>query len=132
MQLSAVYAMGQTADRRWVPIIIQEMRSPYMEMRLEAARSAGNIGSGDAVDRLIELLHDEELEVQLAAVTALGQIGSDQAYEALAVLMDDEDAYELHEAIEEAMDEIEWLGGDLDLTLMEWDDDEFVDDDEFD
>ncbi|HZD10425.1 MAG TPA: HEAT repeat domain-containing protein, partial [Candidatus Binatia bacterium] len=68
MQLSAVYAMGQTADRRWVPIIIQEMRSPYMEMRLEAARSAGNIGSGDAVDRLIELLHDEELEVQLAAV----------------------------------------------------------------
>lgn len=126
MQLSAVYAMGRSADGRWTPIILQEMLNPEAEMREEAARAAGSIGSSDMVDRLIELLRDEELDVQLAAVTALGQIGSDQAYEALAKLMDDEEAYALHQAVEDAMDEIEWLGGEVDLTLFDWDDDEFV------
>lgn len=126
MQLSAVYAMGRSADSRWTAIILQEMGNPLAEMREEAARAAGNIGSSDMVDRLIELLSDVELDVQLAAVNALGQIGSDQAYEALAELMDDEEAYELHQAIEEAMDEIEWLGGEMDLALFDWDDDEIV------
>lgn len=129
MQQSAVYAMGRSADAHWTPIVIQEMRSPYAEMREEAARAAGNIGSSDAVDRLIELLQDDELEVQLAAVAALGQIGSDQAYEALAELLNDEGAYELHEAADEAMEEIQWLGHDLDLMDLDgWDDDDENDD----
>lgn len=124
MQLSAVFAMGRSADGRWAPIIVQEMRSPQAEMRIEAARAAGGIGHSDTVDGLIELLDDDDVEVQLAAIHSLGQIGSDQAYEALAALMDDRDADELHEAVEEAMDEIEWLGGEMDLTLFEWDEDE--------
>lgn len=126
MQLSAVYAMGRSADSRWTPIILQELHNPETEMREEAARAAGNIGSSDMVERLIELMQDGELDVQLAAVGALGQIGSDQAYEALAALMENEEAYELHQAVEDAMDEIEWLGGEVDLTLFDWDDDAFV------
>lgn len=124
MQMSAVFAMGRSADSRWMSTIIQEMDSPDWEMRAEAARAAGNVGSSDAVDRLIELLDDEEYEVRLAAVGALGQIGSDQAYEELASRLDDEDFVALHDAIEEAIDEIEWLGGEMDLSLFEWDDDE--------
>jgi HEAT repeat protein len=127
MRMSAVYAMGRTADTRWTQVIIQEMHNPLADMRQEAARAAGNIGSSDAVDRLIELLEDDELEVQLAAVGALGQIGSDQAYEALTEVLDDEDAYELHEAAEEAMEEIQWLGSDLDLTMLEMDEDDDLD-----
>lgn len=124
LQLSAVFAMGRSADSRWMPTIIQEMDNPDWEMRLEAARAAGNIGSSDAVDRLIELLDDEAYEVRLAAVGALGQIGSDQAYEALAARLDHDEEHELHEAIEEAIEEIEWLGGEMDLSLFEWDTDE--------
>ena len=63
---------------------------------------------------------------RLAAVGALGQIGSDQAYETLASLLDDDEAYDLHEAIEEAIDEIEWLGGEMDLSLFEWNDDDLL------
>lgn len=124
MQLSAIFAMGRSADRQWVPIIIDEMLNPSAEMRVEAARAAGNIGASDSVDRLIELLDDEELDVQLAAVTSLGQIGSDRAYEALQRLATDAEALRLVEAIEDALDEIEWLGGEIDLSLFEWDEDE--------
>jgi hypothetical protein len=123
LQMSAVFAMGRSADNRWTSTVIQEMDNPDWEMRLEAARAAGGIGSSDAADRLIELLDDDVFEVRLAAVGALGQIGSDQAYEALAMRLDDEQSYDLHDAIEDAIDEIEWLGGELDLSLLEWDDD---------
>lgn len=131
MQLSAMFAMGRSADSSWTPIIIQEMRSPYAEMREEAARAAGNIGSSDAVDGLIELLEDDELEVQLAAITALGQIGSDQAHEALEELLEDEDAYELHDAAEEAIEEVQWLNSGLDMLGGEWAFDDFDEDDDF-
>lgn len=126
MQLSAVFAMGRSADRQWVPIINDEMLNSSTEMRIEAARAAGNIGASDCVDRLIELLDDEEVDVQLAAVTALGQIGSDRAYEALQRISGDAEAYRLAEAVEDAIDEIEWLGGEIDLSLFEWDEDDDV------
>lgn len=124
MRLSAVFAMGRTADRRWMPIIMDELGSDDTEMRLEAIRAAGNLGFSDPVDRLIELLYDDDLETRLAVVAALGQIGSEAAYEALQELADDPDAEELWDAIEEAMDEIEWLGGEIDLNLFEWDEDD--------
>ena len=126
MQLSAIFAMGRSADRRWVSTINDEMLNSSPEMRVEAARAAGNIGASDCVDRLIELLDDEELDVQLAAVTALGQIGSDRAYETLQRLAMDAEEYRLAEAIEDAMDEIEWLGGEIDLSLFEWEEDDDI------
>lgn len=126
MQLSAMFAMGRSADRRWVPVINDEMINSSTDMRVEAARAAGNIGASDCVDRLIELLDDEELDVQLAAVTALGQIGSDRAYETLQRFAADAEAYRLAEAVEDALDEIEWLGGEIDLSLLEWDEDDDV------
>lgn len=124
MRLSAVFAMGRTADRRWMPVILDELRNPDMEMRLEAVRAAGNLGFSDPVDLLVDLLYDEDLEIQLATIAALGQIGSDAAYEALQELAGDPEAENLLDAIEEAMEEIEWLGGEIDLNLFEWEEDD--------
>jgi HEAT repeat protein len=121
LQLSAVYAMGQSADNRWLPIVRDEMGSPLSEMRLEAARASGVIADSDAVPELAELIWDEDLEVRLAAVNALGQIGSDLAREILESLAMDEDAEELREAIEESLEEMDWLGGQIDLSLLDWD-----------
>jgi HEAT repeat protein len=124
MRLSAVFAMGRTADRRWMPVIMDELGNDDPEMRLEAIRAAGNLGFSDPVDRLVNLLYDDDLETRLAAVAALGQIGSEAAYEALQELADDPEAEDLWDAIEEAMDEIEWLGGEIDLNLFQWDEDD--------
>lgn len=122
LQISAVFAMGRSADRSWVPIIIGEMSSPITEMRLEAARAAGAIGSTDAVAKLARLIWDDDLEVRLAAVNALGQIGGSAAQRILEQLTSDPEADELHEAVYEALDEMEWLGSEIDLSLFDWDD----------
>ncbi|HIP72584.1 MAG TPA: HEAT repeat domain-containing protein [Anaerolineae bacterium] len=122
MQMSAVFAMGNTADRRWIPTLIAEMESHNPDMRAEAARAAGLIGSSDAIAPLGNLTVDEDVSVRLAAVIALGQIGSETAQEILTALLHDEEQAELHEAVEEALEEQTILSGELallDLDLAE-------------
>lgn len=122
-QISAIYAMGRTVDKRWLSIILSEMASSSLEMRLEAARAAGHIGSADAVPDLADLVADEDLEVRLAAVAALGQIGGSMATQILEQMDGDPDFSDVQFAIEEALEEVSWLGGDIDLTLLNWDND---------
>lgn len=133
MRLSAVFAMGRNADHRWLPVVLEEMDNPLVDMRLEATQSAGEIGSSDVVEPLILLLDDEELEVRLAAVFALGNIGSGLAQEALQEIIDDPFGDEtMQEAAELALDEAFWLGGQVDLSLMSLDvrDDDEMDEDD--
>ena len=75
LAISAVHAMGRSADPDWLPTIIEEMHSDDGEMRFEAATAAGGIGDEDAVADLSELTGDDDPEVQEAAIGALGQIG---------------------------------------------------------
>jgi HEAT repeat protein len=123
MQLSAVFAMGSSADPRWLPTVLDEMQNPSDEMRAEAARAAGIIGGGDAVNALENLLVDEDPGVILAAVEALGQIGGDRPAEILQALLADSDFEDLHETIEEALEEMVWLGGDADFDWFDVDED---------
>ena len=129
-QISALFAMGRSADSRWLAIVLEEMDNPYTEIRLEAARAAGNIGDSDAVERLIELLDDEDLEVRLAVVYSLGQIGSETAFEALTHLLEGDHEEELIEAVEAALEETDWLQGEFDFSMMQWDEEDGFDEDE--
>lgn len=121
MQVSAIFAMGRNADPEWIPLIIEELDNYWLEMRLEAIRAAGAIGASDGVARLIEILGEGDLEEQIVIVGALAQIGSDQALALLQRLADDPEAEELHEAIEEAMEEAMWLSGGVDFSLFDMD-----------
>ena len=133
MQMSAVFAMGNTANLHWLVTVLGEMESPYEEMRVEAARAAGLIGSSDFVPRLAELAYDEDLAVRVAAVTSLGQIGGDQVQQLLADMLDDEEVVEIDElleVVEEAMEESVMMVGDLnfvDLPLIDEDPPELID-----
>ena len=116
MQMSAVFAMGNTADRRWTVTVMGEMESPFEEMRVEASRAAGLIGSSDFVPELAELAYDEDLAVRVAAVVSLGQIGGDESQRILANMLDDEEVEEvdeLLEVVEEALEEAAMMAGDF-------------------
>lgn len=120
MQLSAVFAMGRSADPRWMDLLIDEMSSSDWEMRLEAARAAGEIGDPEAIPLLADLIYDEEVEVRLAAITALGRVGGDRSSEILSQLAEDPEAEPLYEAIDQALDEMDWLGGEFDFSSLSW------------
>lgn len=128
MQLSAVFAMGGSADPRWLSAVMEEMESSSVEMRTEAARAAGSIGDESAVPGLVNLMIDEDIGVALAAIGALAEIGGERASRALRQIADDPEFEALHEAVDEALDEIAWQSGmSFDLLSLTTED-EFEDD----
>lgn len=79
LRISALFAMGRSCSRSWLPILLKELTSTDAEMRYEAAGACGELGEKEAVPYLIELVSDPDVEVQLAAIKALGKIGAPEA-----------------------------------------------------
>ena len=123
LQQSALFAMGTSADPRWLPILLDEMESPFADMRAEAVRAAGAIGASESISQLSELAFDEDEDVARASMAALAQIGGEQANRVLEELLSDVALSHLHEAAEEAMEETEWIEGEL--QLFPWSDSDF-------
>ncbi len=125
MEISAIFAMGRSADSMWVPIVQNELESPDNEMRSEAAKAAGIIGDSSLADQLAELAQDDDdLEVRLAAVTSLGLIGNAVATDTLSQMAEEEEDEALLDAIEDALEEMAMIGLDLDLSIIDWKEDE--------
>jgi HEAT repeat protein len=115
LQLSAIFAMGNTADSFWLPTLEQELASPSADFRAEAARACGMLGDEQAIEGLEQLLNDEDSDVISAAIYALGQIGGDRASDILSHLAEDTDFDEFQDVIDEALEEMEWTGGEFDM-----------------
>jgi hypothetical protein len=112
VRISAIFAMGRSADTRWAHEVRQELFSPNPELRYEAAWACGELQLSETVSELEELTEDVDPEVQEAALWALGQIGGDKAREILQrYCMAECEATRL--AAEAALDELEFLHGDL-------------------
>jgi len=120
MRISAVFAMGNSADEQWIDTVISELEGQSPTMRYEAARSAGELEARTAVGALARLLDDPDREVQEMAIWALGQIGGKRARSLLTDLMASDDA-DLAEAASEALEELEWMHGERDLPLFVFD-----------
>lgn len=87
LKVSAVHAMGRSAEPRWLPLVAREMQSDDPELRYEAAVAAGTLGDEAAIPNLVALVVDEDEQVVGAAVTALGEIGGQDARRALRELL---------------------------------------------
>jgi HEAT repeat protein len=128
LQLSAVFAMGNTADDRWLPILEDEFENPSAEMRAEAARAAGAIGDSKSLDALQQLLTDDDSDVLTAVIYAIGQIGGEQAYQILSDLGEDPNYEELYDVIDAAIDDMDLMMGEFDLLdFVEDEDDDLLD-----
>lgn len=118
--VSALFAMGRSADDRWGPAVIQSLNDPNREISREAAKAAGELELSEARPGLFDLLQDEESEMRLAAAWALSQIGGNGIAEALEELIErteDEDEIDLLENAIENLAFTEELG---DLNLMDF------------
>jgi HEAT repeat protein len=148
LQVSALFAMGRSADNRWLPLIMEELDNPLAEIRYEAARASGELEAQGMAGKLIQMLdQDPDLEVQEMILWALGRIGGSAAKEALeAYVESDNEALAL--AAEDALDELNMFGDalmiydfsgdgleegdDFELELDDEDDDDVEDEFDFD
>ncbi|TAK64389.1 MAG: phycocyanin alpha phycocyanobilin lyase [Dehalococcoidia bacterium] len=109
LSISAVHAMGRSADLAWLPIVFDEMDSDDAEMRFEAAMAAGSLGDERAISKLGELSLDADAEVQEAAITALGQVGGPAAREALLNIASGQSDPRVLEAVRDALAEADFI-----------------------
>lgn len=86
--VSALVAMGRSADDQWQPHIVDKLTHDNNQIRLEAARAAGELSISDAAPHLIDLLSDQDEEVRLAAAWSLSEIGGMDAREAIEALLE--------------------------------------------
>jgi HEAT repeat protein len=88
LKVSAVHAMGRSAEPRWLPLVSRELASDDAEIRYEAAVASGSLADEAVVPSLVPLLADDDAEVRAAAIAALGEIGGEAARRALHDLID--------------------------------------------
>lgn len=130
MRISALFAMGRSADVRWRALVRAELQNPSPPVRREAALACGELEAQSALEDILALLQDENAEVRLAAIFALGRIGGRDARDALDTVLLGGDPDEV-EAAEQALEEMQFYADNLAIPLLddslddedEWDDD---------
>jgi len=127
LQVSAVFAMGRSANQIWEPQVLKELDSDDPELRFEAVRAAGELELQAAVTELAERVDDGDTQVREAAIWSLGQVGGDEARTILTDLLQDADDDE-RDFIEEALENLVFHDDMLNLELFDFDDDDVADD----
>lgn len=123
MRVSAVFAMGRSADVRWRSLVRAELQSPSAEMRAEAAIASGELGAKSAALDVSALLQDEDERVRLAAISALGRIGGQVAQDALEAMLLSDNPVEAEYA-EAALEEVQFFDEMDAIALFDESDDE--------
>ena len=90
--------------------LVQSLHTAFQDrdpqVRKNAARALGDIGSDQAVEGLIAALQDRDPQVRKSAARALGDIGSDQAVEGLIAALQDEGGPVVRKSAAEALGKI--------------------------
>ncbi|MBI2964631.1 MAG: HEAT repeat domain-containing protein [Chloroflexi bacterium] len=79
LKQSALFAMGRSGSRRWVPEITTSLSSENPDIRYEAVTALGMIGEEVDAALLVGVLEDDDLQVRASALMALGRLGGASA-----------------------------------------------------
>lgn len=136
MKISAICAMGNSADERWAEIVLDELTNDEPAIVFEAVRAAGSLRLERAIAALKDYCYlDDDPQIQEAAVWSLGEIGTEDAVEVLEALLEhaeETDNEVLEEAVDEALEiaQLVAMAGSFDLLgdfgelLDDWDEDD--------
>lgn len=105
---SALFAMGRSANSRWIPQVLEMLDHDFPAVRMEAARAAGELEAGQALSALLQLLTDEDDEVRAAAIWSLSQLGGQGVREALEMMYEETRDDEEAELLEAALDNLDF------------------------
>ncbi|MDA1188200.1 MAG: HEAT repeat domain-containing protein [Chloroflexi bacterium] len=116
LKQSALFAMGQTSNPRWLPTVLKEMENDDPAIRYEAVTAAGRLGDDSIIPRIVNLIEDEDVLVQTASIAALGNIGGAAAKHSLLQCLKSNDEV-LAQAIQLALAQLEFVDDPLGLNI---------------
>jgi HEAT repeat protein len=106
--VSALFAMGRSANSRWADHVLDMLESDENEIHYEAVRAAGELEIKRALPHLFDLLADNDRETRLAAVWSLSQIGGEGVQETLEQLYDETEDEEEADFIDLALENLQF------------------------
>lgn len=132
-QVSALTAMGRSADDRWEDRVLRSLLEDNVKVRKVAVQSAGMLAFKSARLPLLRMLESEEDgDVVGAAIWSLSQIGGEDVQTYLETLLDQTEDEDMIAFLEEALDNLAFTE-DLDrFELMSFDPDDLDDLDDLD
>jgi HEAT repeat protein len=77
VRTKAVEALGRLGDARAVPLLIENTRNSYPQMRLSALGALRRVGAPDAIPALLKRMETGSLEEMTAAARAIMSAGPD-------------------------------------------------------
>jgi len=108
---SALFAMGRSRNELWNNLVLSMLNNNQPDLRLEAARAAGELEITQAVPILLELLDDPSDSIRDASIWSLSQIGGEGVRDRLGMLFDEaEDDREI-DYLESALDNLVFTEG---------------------
>ena len=122
-QITALFAMGRSADERWKPQVLARLEDDHPGVRAEAVGAAGDLELREATKPLLKMLREDDDDVRAAAIWSLSQIGGERVAEALEALLEktkDEDEAEL---LEDALDNLAFTEDMRNFALLDIPDD---------
>ena len=117
--ITALFAMGRSANTRWKPQVQDMLTHTQPGVRAEAASAAGELEIRSAKPLLLELLEDPDFDVRMAAIWALSQIGGKGVREALGNLLEITEDDEEADQIDKALDNLDLCEEMHDLAILE-------------
>ena len=131
--ITALFAMGRSANSRWKPQVLKMITDPRPGVRAEAASAAGELEIASARRVLLDLLEDPDFDVRMATIWALSQIGGKGVRESLETLLKTTDDAEEVTQIENALENLDFTEEMQDLDILDIPEDmDESSDDEFD
>jgi len=106
-QVSALHAMGRSADDRWTEDVLDSLVNDDARIRRAAVEAAGELSIRAARSILLKMLAEEdEPDVTSAVIWSLSQIGGEDVRTYLENLLDQTDDDEQIEFLEDALDNL--------------------------
>ena len=136
--ISALFAMGRSADERWHGLVLENLDNDDEEIQFEAVRAAGELSISAARELLIDRIEEgiENDEIRAAAAWSLSQIGGLEVEKVLVEMQENAADDEEASFLEEALDNLAFTNDLAKLDILEVDEleedelDSFIDVDE--
>jgi HEAT repeat protein len=122
-QITALFAMGRSADARWKSQVLARLDDALQGLRAEAAGAAGELELREATKPLLKLLRDDDDDVRAAAIWSLSQIGGERIADALEALLEKTEDENEVELLENALDNLAFTEDMRNFALLDIPDD---------
>lgn len=103
---SALFAMGKSCNPRWQRAVLDMLDEITPDVKIEAARAAGELETEEAIPYLMEMVDSDHEEYRQVAIWSLSQIGGKEVGEKLDVLLEETVSEEDAEFLELALENL--------------------------